>query len=258
MAADVLGKFLQIIGGFYAAAIATRHAVELVGMFGDQKRSGVACPLAVEQFTQRRMVEKPACHCFGGGCGVFMLQLAQVSNQVVRAYSGHDLKIAQGFCTEVGFFALQFGNKLLQHQRAPLGVGNIGQLACQCAKADLGIDHHGLHLADGLHDMVDLHSIKNAKGLFANLWTKAGGTPHHLFVENAAVNATQKDQIANFRHIDARGQQIDCDRNGWVVFVFVAPNQLQGLIRTAGDFAHRIVIDGAIIALQCCFQEPHH
>jgi len=130
----------------------------------------------------------------------------------------------------MSLLALELGNKLIPHHRSRCLVGHLSQLSCQLVKRDLGIHHDGLHRSQLLQRIVDLHRIKNAKGFLANGVTQPSCPSQHLVKQNPAVNASQKDQIANLRHVYPGGQQVYRDGDIWVALVFIASDQLQWVV----------------------------
>ncbi len=133
-------------------------------------------------------------------------QRAQFIEKGRGRHTGYPFKSALPFCIQARPFALELGNQLIARQGVVRIIRHITQLARQLGKGDLRVDHHRLHLCHILDGGKELHGIKDAEGLFAQFRTEPGSTAQHLVKENAAVHAAQKDQIANFRHINAGGE----------------------------------------------------
>ncbi len=125
-------------------------------------------------------------------------------------------------------------------------------------KTDIGVLHHRLHAVERFQAVVDAHGVKNAETFLADVVAFAGGAAQHLLVEDAAVNAAQEHQIADRRHVDAGGQQVDGDGNHRIGFVAVLADQRQRFVDAAGNLDHGIVVHFHALGVKGGLQQAHH
>ena len=80
----------------------------------------------------------------------------------------------------------------------------------------------------------------------ADGFAQARGTADHLVIENAAVHATQEDDVADRRHIHPGAEEFHGDGHIGESFILEAANQILGLLAGAGDLDHGVIGDAAI------------
>lgn len=95
--------------------------------------------------------------------------------------------------------------------------------------------------------------------LLADVRAKPRGATDHLVVEDAALDPADEDEIANGRHVDACGEQIDRDDIFRIGIVLELQDQVVGLVDRAGDLRHHAMRHAfcAIFLLQFLDQQTH-
>lgn len=68
----------------------------------------------------------------------------------------------------------------------------------------------------------------------------------------------RKNQIADFRHVDTGGQQINSDSNVGILLVLEAADQVQRLVRRAGNLDHGVIVDAAVTRRKSLFEQIGH
>src|SRR5439155_1375960 len=83
----------------------------------------------------------------------------------------------------------------------------------------------------------------DAEELLADLWRRPRRAADHLVIEDAAVDPAHEDKVADFRDVDAGGQQIHGDDVFRARVVAEDADLLRGPIdrRVAGDLLHQIL-----------------
>ena len=253
VAFDEVFECLQIVFGLAGAAIAALYVVQRVWVVGHKHRLAAALALAVQHFAQAGVLHKPGGH-------LIHRQAAQLLDEGVGAHASLGFKVLRGLRVQVALFDLQLSQELFAHQLARSAVCCCHHFLLQLRKADVGVDHHRAHGGELAYGFKDAHGVKHAKAVFgiAIKVAQARGTAQHLVKQNAAVHLAQENQVANFGHVDAGGEQIH--RHGHVgqALVFKAANQLQRLVGVAGDLDDGVVFHAAILGLKGGLEQVHH
>ncbi len=154
------------------------------------------------------------------------------------------LEVLAAALAEVALLALELGDELVANRGALLRPSDAAPVSrTSWVKLMKGSTTTGFMAVTSLQRLVDPHGIEDAEGLLADLVAQARGAPEHLVEEDAAVHAAQEDQIADLRHIDASGQQIDGDGDVRIALVLEAADELQRLVGGAGDLDDGVVVD---------------
>ncbi|MNL66271.1 hypothetical protein D3C87_1907090 [compost metagenome] len=91
-------------------------------------------------------------------------------------------------------------------------------------KGDIGVLHQWFHGVDGFQARIEVDRVVDAKNRFADVVAASGGTAFHLFIKNSRAYSAHKHEVANFRHVNAGGEQIYSDSDARMRFVFVLAN----------------------------------
>ncbi|MNZ30845.1 hypothetical protein D3C78_481310 [compost metagenome] len=100
-------------------------------------------------------------------------------------------------------------------------AGGIGQLVDQLLEGDTGVLDQRLHGVHRLEAGVEVDRVIDAEHGLADLVAAAGGAALHLLVEDARTHPAHEHQMADARHVDAGGEQVDGDGDARVTLVLV-------------------------------------
>ncbi len=93
---------------------------------------------------------------------------------------------------------------------------------------------------------------------FFNAITAASSAAQHLLKKDTRPNTANKHQVANFRDVDAGGEQIHGDGNIGQTFVLKFPNHAFGLIDGSCDLDDGIIVNGHVCLLERVFEKAHN
>src|SRR6476620_1008807 len=98
---------------------------------------------------------------------------------------------------------------------------------------------------------IDIHGIKDAEHLLANLRALSGRATDHLFVQDPAIYTPQEHELSDRRNVASGRKQVD--GHGDLRIGIVSERADQGLhsIDATGDLSHRGVIDLTISSFEC-------
>src|SRR5690606_25255666 len=117
-------------------------------------------------------------------------------------------------------------------------AGAVGEFGDQLLQGDVRVFHQRLHGVHRLQGGVQVHRVVDAEHRLADFVATAGGAAFHLLVENARAHAAHEHQVADARHVDAGGEQVDGDGDVGEALVLVAADQLIHAFALAGDDLH--------------------
>ena len=172
---------LQIVLRAGGIAIAPLDGAQGVGVLREELGLGRPFPAAIQELGQAGDGAEPAASVPDG-------QLLQPADEVGGFFACEQPKLGLAGFAEVPLLAPQLGNQLLAHEFTVFALCGV-HLSDQLAEADFWVNHHRLHLGEGLQGLVDAHRVKDAEAIFANRLTQSRGAAPHLVVENAAIHS---------------------------------------------------------------------
>ena len=172
---------LQIVLRAGGIAIAPLDGAQRVVVIGEEQGLGGPVPLLIQQLSQ-------AVDGSDQTAGLRDGQLVKAIDEVGGFLAGEQPKLGLAGFAEVPLLAPQLGNQLLAHEFTVFALCGV-HLSDQLAEADFWVNHHRLHLGEGLQGLVDAHRVKDAEAVFANRLTQSRGAAPHLVVENAAIHS---------------------------------------------------------------------
>ena len=99
--------------------------------------------------------------------------------------------------------------------------------------------------------------IEDVEVILSDAVAPACGAAQHLFKKDARADPAEKDQVADFRHIDAGGEQIHGDGDIGQPLVLELPDHAFGSVDGARDLGDGVVGDGDAAGFELLLEDPY-
>ena len=211
---------------------------QLILMVGDELLFG-----AVAVLVQEGQEIAPGSELLAAGLRIVFLQRFDELLQGLATREG--LEFGQGLVIHSPEDALQLGEDLFDLILERFWVGIVFrqmiQFVEQLSQRKGGIGCDGLHGGDRFQGFIDSDGIEDVEVILSDAIAPAGGTTQHLLKKDARADAADKDQVADFGHIDACRQQIDCDGDIGQALILELPDRAFRAVNGARDLGNGLI-----------------